>query len=442
MKIHFLTLSAFLLFCISSAAQNEPMHMHQDSTLMQKDTMNMQMPMSHSFSLNLPMNRNGSGTGWLPDESPMFAYMMHKGHWMYMLHYNIFLRYTHQDITNAGIRGGEKWDAPNWLMFMGQRKTGDRGLFHFNAMVSLDALTEGGEGYPLLFQTGESWKDKPLVDRQHPHDLFSGLSVGYSYAISKSADVFVYLGYPAEPALGSVAFMHRPSALANPDAPISHHWNDATHITFGVATLGFRYGIFKIEGSSFTGREPDENRYDFDVPRFDSWSARLSASLSRQWILQVSHGFLKSPEAMHPDENMNRTTASANYSAEFGDEKTFNSTILWGMNQMNESMENAFLAEGCFGLKRWNIYFRYEWIQKSSEELDMTENGFGPDILFPINALTIGTSFDLLHSRAANISIGGQVSAYDEDDRLNNLYGKNPLAAEVYLRISPPRLKM
>jgi hypothetical protein len=146
---------------------------------------------------------------------------------------------------------------------------------------------------------------------------FSELSVAYSHAFSKKADVFAYVGYPGEPALGPVAFMHRASALFNPDAPISHHWIDATHITFGVATLGVRVGNFKLEGSSFTGREPDENRYDLDRPRFDSWSGRLSFNPSKNWALQVSHAYIKSPESLHPDENIHRTTASAEYSPPF-----------------------------------------------------------------------------------------------------------------------------
>lgn len=233
------------------------------------------MNMSHSYSLNLPMNRNGSGTGCLPDASPMFGYMFQTPKWMYMLHGNFFLRYNNQDFTNKGSRGDSKLDVPDWLMFMGQRQVGKNGLFHFSVMSSLDAVFGGNAGYPLLFQSGEAYKGKSIVDRQHPHDLFSELSVSYSQALSKKADVFAYVGYPGEPALGPVAFMHRPSALANPDAPISHHWVDATHVTFGVATLGVRYGQFKIEGSSFTGREPDENRYDFDKARFDSWSGRL-----------------------------------------------------------------------------------------------------------------------------------------------------------------------
>ena len=135
--------------------------------------------MTHSFSLSLPMNRNGSGTGWLPDASPMYGYMIHSRKWMYMIHGNIFVRYNRQDIGEKGTRGDSKVDAPNWFMAMGQRRVGVKGLFHFNTMFSLDPLF-GGDGYPLLFQTGETFKGEPLVDRQHPHNLFSELSIAYS----------------------------------------------------------------------------------------------------------------------------------------------------------------------------------------------------------------------------------------------------------------------
>jgi len=226
------------------------------------------MSMSHVYSLNLPMNRNGSGTGWLPDASPMYGYMFHSPKWMYMLHYNLFLRYNNQDFTGKGIRGNSKLDAPDWIMLMGQRQVKQNGLFHFNIMASLDALT-GGNGYPLLFQSGESYKAQPLVDRQHPHDLFAALSVGYTQRLSKKVDVFGYFGYPGEPAISAPTFMHRASAMNDPDAPLGHHWQDATHITFGVATAGIRVDKFKLELSDFTGREPDENRYDFEQMKFE-----------------------------------------------------------------------------------------------------------------------------------------------------------------------------
>jgi len=421
--------------------------MHHDHSAMQRSGNTMQQDMdmgnmSHSFSLHLPMERNGSGTGWLPDASPMYGYMYHSPKWMYMLHGNLFLRYTNQDFSNKGSRGDDKLDAPNWAMFMGQRRVGKSGLFHFSTMVSLDPITEK-TGYPLLFQSGEAYKGKSLVDRQHPHDLFSELSVSYSQALSSKTDVFIYAGYPGEPALGPVAFMHRPSALDNPDAPITHHWVDATHITFGVATLGIRYGDLKIEGSSFTGREPGENRYNFDKPLFNSWSGRLSYNPTQNWAMQVSHGLIKSPEALHPAEDVNRTTASAIYSLPLLNDGTFNATAVWGINKTRgHKGENAFLAEASWRQHKLALHLRYEYVKKSIEELVLDEGEYGHDAVFPVNALTAGFNYDVLKSGGTKLALGSQFMLYHADERLNNLYGKNPLGFEVYLRLYPAMMKM
>jgi hypothetical protein len=413
------------------------MHKGHDSS------MNMGVPMSHAFSLNLPMNRNGSGTGWLPDASPMYGVMLHSKKWMYMIHGSVFLRYNKQDLGDKGVRGGEKWDAPNWLMAMGQRRVGQRGLFRFSAMFSLDAAIAGGSGYPLLFQSGESWKGQPLVDRQHPHDLFSELSIGYTHAISKKVDVFAYIGYPGEPALGSVAFMHRPSALPNPDAPLSHHWNDGTHITFGVATLGVRLDKFKLEASSFTGREPDEDRYNFDKARFDSWSGRVSYNPTANWAFQVSHGYIKSPEALHDDENVNRTTASAVYSLPMKEDRSLNVTALWGLNKTSgHDGEHAVLLEGALQLKKLAIYSRYEYVQKSTEELDLDEAVYGHDVIFPVHALTAGMNYTVLKAGPVRMALGGHLSFYRADTKLDRLYGKDPIGGQVYLRLYPNLMRM
>jgi hypothetical protein len=436
---------------IGASAQHE---MHQMGDSSKKDTTRMdhsmhqmkgmqtEIPMSHAYSLHLPMQRNGSGTAWLPDASPMYGLMFHAKKWMYMAHGNVALRYTKQDVANKGSRGGDQFDAPNWFMFMGQRKVGKKGLLHFSSMLSLDRFTEGGAGYPLLFQTGESWKGQPLVDRQHPHDLFSELSVAYTYAFNKKSDVTLYLGYPGEPALGSVAFMHRPSALANPDAPISHHWNDGTHITFGVATLGYRYDKVKIEASSFTGREPDENCFDFDKPRFDSYSARLSYNPGRNWALQVSHGWIKSPESLHNDENVNRTIASAIYALPLGEEKNINATALWGLNKTKgHDGENAILLEGAYRVKKLSLYTRYEYVQKAAEELNLNEAVYGHDA-FGVNALSLGINYDILNFSKFRTALGGQVSLYKTAAALDPLYGKNPVGAQVFIRIYPNLMKM
>ena len=398
--------------------------------------------MTHAFSRNLPMNRNGSGTGWLPDESPMYGYMKHKGDWMYMLHGNLFVRYNKQDLLDKGSRGDAKVDAPNWAMLMGQRPVGKKGLFHFNVMASLDPLIAGGEGYPLLFQTGETWNGKPLVDRQHPHDLISELSVSYAHALSPKADVFVYVGYPGEPAIGPVAFMHRPSALPNPDATLSHHWTDATHITFGVATLGVRYGNFKIEGSKFTGREPDENRYNFDKPRFDSWIGRLSYNPTKNWAAQVSHGFIKEPEPIHPGEDVKRTTASVTYSQKVFLNNFFNATALWGVNKKAHGEgEHAVLLEGVYTERKWSVYSRYEWVQKSAEELQLDENIFGHHSIFPVHAFTAGANYNLFNLGKTKVALGGHFTFFNPDKELSTLYGQNPLGGQIYLRFYPSLMR-
>ena len=399
-------------------------------------------PMSHAFSLNLPMNRNGSGTGWLPDSSPMYGYMKHSNDWMFMMHGSLFLRYNNQDFSHKGTRGDDDFDAPNWFMLMGQRKVKRNGLFHFNAMISLDPITQTGKGYPLLFQTGELFEDKPLVDRQHPHDFISELSVSYAHALSPNTDVFVYAGYPGEPALGPVTFMHRPSSLDNPNAPISHHWVDATHITFGVVTAGLRVGKMKLEGSSFTGREPNENRYSFDKPRFDSWSSRLSYNPTSDLALQVSHGYVKSPEEAHPDENVHKTTASAIYSKTFQNNSMINATALWGMNkQKDRDGENAALAEAAWRKNRTAIYGRYEFTEKSAEELVLND-GFDEHDVFNVHALTIGANYDILKIGKLNLAGGGQWSIYKSPSALENIYGKNPMSFQIYLRIYPELMKM
>ncbi|HEU5051594.1 MAG TPA: hypothetical protein VFT78_00710 [Hanamia sp.] len=447
----------YIFILINNIANGQHMHHMRDTTKPQvqmSDTMKMdnmdmqgmdmngsmdhQMGMSHVYSLNLPMGRNGSGTGWLPDASPMYGYMFHTPKWMYMLHYNFFLRYNNQDFSNKGSRGGSKVDAPDWIMLMAQHKVGKNGLFHYNIMSSLDAPLGGNDGYPLLFQSGEAYKGKSIVDRQHPHDLFSELSVSYAQSLSKKADVFVYVGYPGEPALGPVAFMHRPSSMDDPNAPISHHWIDATHVTFGVATIGVRYGQVKLEGSSFTGREPDENRYNFDKPRFDSWSGRFSWNPSQNWALQVSHGFIKSPELLHPEEDVNRTTASAEYSKFLSDNSTFNATAVWGMNKIKgHDGENAVLVEGEWRKNKFALHTRYEWVQKGIEELSLDENVYGHDAVFPVNALTAGFNYDLLKIGKTRLAGGSQITFYHADKRLDRLYGKNPMAIEVYLRLYP-----
>ena len=409
-------------------------------------TMDTAMGMTHSLSRNLPMNRNGSGTSWHPDNTPMYAYMSQpntKG-WNYMLHYAIYLRYTSQNSNNSNGRGrGQQLGAPNWFMGMAQRKVGQRGLLQVRAMLSLDPLTVGNGGYPLLFQTGETYKGQPLIDRQHPHDLVSELSVSYSHAFSRDIDLYGYVGYPGEPALGPPAFMHRISSFNNPDAPLSHHWQDATHILFGVATAGFRYKWVKLEGSAFKGREPDENRYNFDAPKFDSYSYRLSVNPLPSLAIQFSQGFLNSPEEAHPEENVTRTTASVLHSKGLSPGRYVTSAFVWGRNSHDGSGENSYLAESSLQMDRVAFYGRYENVRKSAEELGITFFDDNPSInSFSINNLTVGMNYRISQKYSSDLVLGAQVTASKPAHLLQFLYGSMPISGEIYLRLTPSLMTM
>ncbi|GAB3166650.1 hypothetical protein [Telluribacter humicola] len=403
--------------------------------------------MTHAFSLSLPMTRNGSGTSWQPDATPMYAYMHHGRNWNYMVHGSVFLQYNGQNINNKGRKGSESaFNVPNWVMGMAQRQVGQNGLVTVRSMVSLDRVFDGGAGYPLLYQSGETWQDQPLIDRQHPHDFISELAVGYTQRFGPKVDASVYVGYPGEPALGPTAFMHRMSAFNNPNATLGHHWQDATHITFGVVTAGVRYGDFKVEASRFTGREPDENRFDFDRPRFDSYSYRLMYNPTDNWAFQVSRGFIRSPEVSHPDEDVHRTTASAQHSVPLlgSPSRWISSTLVWGLNDAGHGhVEHSALLESNLQLDRWGVYGRYEWVQKSPEELFIeAPETFPHDKLFPVSGLTLGVTRQIASFANTLLQLGGQATFYTQDAALESYYGKNPLSAQVYLRLTPGLMRM
>jgi hypothetical protein len=457
MKAYILILTMLITAAAAHAQQMDHMqHMNKDTTKkapphdhakmmaemqrVNKDTTH-HMSMTSQFSLDLPMNRDGSGTSWLPDETPMYMYMVHGKKWMHMFHGSFFARYNKQDLFNKGSRGGSQFDVPNWFMYMAQRKVGSNGLFAINTMFSLDPFTVGAGGYPLLYQTGESYQGHKLVDRQHPHDLFAELSVAYTQRVAKNTDISLSVGMPGEPALGPPVFMHRISAMNNPDAPLSHHYADATHITFGTATLGFRYKNVKLEGSIFTGREPDEHRYDFDKPKFDSYSVRLSVNPSKEWALQVSNGWLKSPEEAEPDDNVNRFTASAIHTKALGESSYVATTLVYGQNRHHGKTQPAILLENSLQLNKTAIYGRYEYVKKDAGELDL-ETLFPNDPNFTINAVTLGTNRILATVKQTNLTMGVQATLNASPKALRPLYGTAPLGFQVYLRVTPSLTKL
>ncbi|MDQ2770249.1 MAG: hypothetical protein M3Y54_07095 [Bacteroidota bacterium] len=410
----------------------------------------MMMSMRNSFSKNLPMSRQGSGTSWHPDSSPMYMQMQQRGGWDMMLMYSVFLRYTRQNFNHGDLRGDANLRANSYLMGMANHLVGQRGLFSIQAMLSADPVTVGGAGYPLLFQTGESWQGRKLHDHQHPHDLVSALAVAYTYAASDNVDLTAYVGYPGEPAIGPPVFMHRPSAANLPAAPLGHHWQDATHIQFGVATLGVRYRNAKLEGSLYTGREPNENRYSFDRPRFDSYSGRLSVNPSANLALQVSAAHLKSPEELEPADNVNRYTTSALHNVNLNADCMLSTTLVGGLNHHSGSGDsynsNSLLLESNLQAQAFNVFTRLETLQLNYDELELpAASDAQARAARRIGAFTLGASKYVAKTAAGWLDLGlsGTLNTFDNSDAtLLSAYGKNPLSFEVYLRFIAPRTSM
>ena len=117
-----------------------------------------------------------------------------------------------------------------------------------------------GIGSPQLFQTGESYQMGPLIDRQHPHDLLMELGATYRLRASRATIILSDADLVGPAALGPTPFMHRESARNNPQAPLTHHQLDSTHITPGVLTGGVEVGQPDASGivvsRTGTRREP------------------------------------------------------------------------------------------------------------------------------------------------------------------------------------------
>jgi hypothetical protein len=398
-----------------------------------------QMTMASSLNIADPMSRESSGSSWVPDSTPMYGRMLMFGDPAgagLMLHGAIWPRYTNANTR----RGDDRIDAPNWFMAMYSHPLNENAQIGFRGMMSLDPLTEGGRGYPLLFQTGETWNGKALHDRQHPHDLFDELSVSYSQKFGPDFSVYLYLGYPGEPALGPPAFMHRLSAMDNPDAPLSHHWQDSTHVTFGVVTAGLVWRDFKLEGSTFKGREPDEERYDFDEPKLDSFSGRLSWNPTRDLALQVSHGYMHSPEELEPEANRHRTTASLIYNRALGADSNWSSSVVWGQNrESGHGKTQSILFETNYQRGRDTFYARFEHVEKPGHELVLDE--VDHERVFPIDAYTLGYVRDLSHGNGIDVGLGAQVTIHDVPQDLDRYYGDDiPFTFQVFLRVRPSHM--
>jgi len=407
--------------------QPAPDHSQMDHSAMDHAQMDHSM-MGHTAHSMPDGPAEGSGTARLPQAEGMMpgVHFNLGGGWQGMAHGYAWGAYTDQ----TGPRGDDMVFVQSMAMVMAE-KAFDGGRLQFKGMVSADPLM-GDRGYPILFAVGETADGVSLVDRQHPHDLFMELSARLDLDIADDTRAFLYAAPVGEPALGPPAFMHRASARLNPDAPITHHWFDSTHITFGVLTGGVATDLWQIEASGFRGREPDEDRWDIEKPRLDSWSVRATLNPSPNWAMQVSHARIDEPEALHPGQDEARTTASVIYNSGNGLAAT---AAFSSKNRMPGDTLTAWLAEASWDVTdRHTLFGRLENV--ANDELFPDHDDPLHDQAFRITKLQAGYAYTLPLGKVFALSLGGSVAAFIKPDALDAVYGSNPMGYTAFAKLS------
>jgi hypothetical protein len=397
-----------------------------------KPTPGMMMHLGHGEEPGLygsyPMTRDASGTAWQPDASRHHGLHAMRGDWTLMAHGMADVVRDRQ----GGPRGGNATYSPNMLMGSARHTIGDQTI-GFRAMLSAEPSTIGRSGYPLLLQSGETADGRtPLVDRQHPHDAVMELAGMWNKTIDDQS-VFLYGGWPGEPALGPPAFMHRFSAMAIPEAPITHHWLDSTHIAWGVVTVGAVADQVKLEASWFRGREPDQHRTDFEHGPLDSRAYRFSLNPSPAWSLQVSHGHLVSPEQLAPDVNVDRTTASVMYAAS-GPVGEWGATLAWGRNRERpgHTLDGLLLEAATQVVGRQVVFARAEQVQK--DELFRTGPLAGE--VLKVGQLCAGYRVDVWRGAHAEAGIGALATVTFLPPGARDDYGGRPRSGLAWVHLA------
>src|SRR4051794_15814825 len=372
-----------------------------------------------------PMERESSGTAWQPDKSEHTGLHAMSGEWTLMAHGVLNLVYDHQ----AGPRGDDKAFASGMLMGMARRPLG-QGTLQFKAMVSPDPLM-GARGYPLLLASGETANGRDrLIDRQHPHDFFMELSGSVSQDIGRRSSVFVYAGLPGEPAFGPPAFMHREAILDSPEAPISHHWLDSTHISFGVVTAGVVLDGLKLEVSRFNGREPDQHRWSIETGPLDSTAVRVSWNPTAELALQGSWGHFVDPEQLEPGVNQKRLSASALYAKEIAPGWNLAGTLAWGRKTARGHSDDAFAAEASLKHEGWTVFGRGEMAQ--NRELTAAEDGPA----YRVGKVSLGALRDFQIADHLALGAGGLFAIDFVPDSLAPSYGGHtPTGGMAFVRL-------
>ena len=295
----------------------------------------------------------------------------------------------------------------------------------------------------------------------------------YAADLSPDAAFFVYVAPVGAPAVAPTAFMHRASGRDNPVTPISHHFLDSTHIAYGVITVGVQVNRrVQLESSLFNGREPDQDRWDIQQMRLDSWAFRGTVNPTADLSIQVSVAELTDVEQLHPGIDVVRMTTSATYNRPFRN-GNWQTTVAFGRNKQQSTsipllearrtfsqpvldrfvglvglpdvpedqlrllfptqLSFGWLAESAAQFGRPTIFGRFEVTRKH----DM----FGPrdprhSALFTVSKAKVGGVFDLWRFNGTRLGVGATGSLHRVPGEIQADYGDGLLGWTLFSRLS------
>jgi hypothetical protein len=456
----------FISFPALLQAQQNPMPDMPGMEKPKPTQMDMSMDMSKppTTLIEAELAHTTSGTSIEPASTPVPMIMSQYRGWTLMLHGTAFLADTQQ----AGPRGADKLFSTNWIMPMATHQLGANGRYGqltLRTMLSLEPATVSGRYYPELFQQGETAFGKPIIDGQHPHDFIMELAALYDLHLGERSLLSLYAAPVGDPAIGPTAYPHRESASEDPIGALGHHQEDSTHIAFNVFTGGITWRWLRFEGSGFHGAEPTEQRWGFQPSpngyAIDSYSSRVTFSPAPNWTSQYSIAHITSPEALYPNENQQRQTASIMYNRPIGAHHDTTSmpdmdmttpatgnwatTLLWGrtkslpQNGNDSSIENSYLLESLLQFHTRNyVWTRIENAARTNELLLPPGSALPPNFnevpIGHVGAYTFGYDRDYRLIPHILTAPGAQFTTYTTPGALISTYGQHPWGVVAFIR--------
>ena len=219
--------------------------------------------------------------------------------------------------------------------------------------------------------------------------------------------------------------------MDSPEAPISHHWLDSTHISFGVLTAGLVMDRVKVEVSRFNAREPDQHRWNIETGPLDSTAIRLSWNPTAELALQGSWGHFMDPEQLEPGVNQRRWSASLLYARDLAPGWKLAGTLAWGRKTVDHHDDDAFVAEASIKHAGWTVFGRGE-ITENRELLDTEEHGPA----YRVGKASLGAVRDFRIAPNISFGVGGLASLNFLPAGLAPIYGgRNPKGAMGFVRL-------